>query len=167
MADCLGLWRRVLLVDAAGVADTSTDVTWLQGPTGYVDSRGFAGALSQSGDVFCWRRDVDIQPTGMPDAGRMRWENGTLVEIGVHETYEERWVREDGPVEPAGALFLSAGAHRTAVLVRVGELVAWASDAGVRIGDTADMCAWLSDDDHLVADGVRWTVTEREGAIRP
>lgn len=162
-SDCIGIWRRVLLVDADGVADTSTDVVWLQGPTGYVDSRGFAGTLSQTDDVFCWHRDVDTQPSGAPDAGRMRWEAGVLVETGVHEAYEEHWIRDDGPIEPAGALFLSAGPQRSAVLVRVGEVVGWACAAGVLIAQASRTQALLSRDDHIVVDGVCWTVTAREG----
>ena len=41
------------------------------------DTRGFAGRLSQHGDVFEWQRHIDIEPPGpFPDAGRMRWEAG-------------------------------------------------------------------------------------------
>ncbi|MCG7593847.1 hypothetical protein [Mycobacterium sp. PSTR-4-N] len=164
--DCIGLWRRVLLVPADGPPDTSTDVLWLQGPTGYVDTRGFAGTLSQSADVFSWRRDVDTHPNGLPDDGRMRWEGTTLVETGVHERYTEHWVREVGPVEPAGALFLSAGPQR-AVAVRVGDLIGWATAAGAVVADANRMQAWQCHEDHVVADGVCWTITAREGAITP
>lgn len=160
--DCIGLWRRVLLVPAEGPPDTSTDVLWLQGPTGYVDTRGFAGALSQSDDVFSWHRDVDTEPAELPDAGRMHWEDSTLIETGVHERYTEHWVREYGPAEPAGALFLSAGAER-AVLVRVGRLIGWATAAGALVADAERIQGWPCHEDHIVADGVRWTITAREG----
>ncbi|WP_111508639.1 hypothetical protein [Mycobacterium kyogaense] len=162
----IGLWRRVLLVPAEGPPDTSTDVLWLQGPTGYVDTRGFAGVLSATDDVFHWRRDVDTEPTDIPDAGRMHWEGTTLVETGVHERYTEHWVREDGPVEPAGALFLSAGPQR-AVLVRVGELIGWATAAGAQVTHADRIRDWRCHDDHIVVDGVRWTITAREGVTTP
>ena len=52
MAECSGLWRRTLLIAADGSRDTGTEVAWLQGSTGYVDTRGFAGRLSQRADAF-------------------------------------------------------------------------------------------------------------------
>ena len=74
-SDCAGLWRRTLLIEADGSRDTGTDVTWLQGITAYVDTRGFAGTLSQSDNVFEWHRSVDLEPPGpFPDAGSMHWE---------------------------------------------------------------------------------------------
>lgn len=162
LADCIGLWRRVLLVPAEGPPDRSTDVLWLQGPTGYVDTRGFAGVLSVAGDVFHWRRDVDVEPADMPDAGRMRWDGDTLVETGVHERYTEHWVRERGTADPAGALFLSDGTA-AAVLVRVGDLVGWATAAGALVAGVDRTRGWHHHDDHIVADGVRWTIMAREG----
>ena len=75
-------------------------MAWLQGITAYVDTRGFAGRLSQHGDVFEWQRLIDIEPPGpFPDAGRMRWEARVLIEVGVHEDYVEHWVRQDGPAD--------------------------------------------------------------------
>ncbi|MBX7450302.1 hypothetical protein GR927_20140 [Mycolicibacterium sp. 3033] len=159
----IGLWRRVLLVPADGPPDTSTDVLWLQAQTGYLDTRGFAGVLSRNGDVFSWRRDVDTDPAELPDEGRMRWEGGILVETGVHENYTEHWVRENGPGEPAGALFLSAGPQR-GVLVRVGELIGWATATGAQVTAVDRIRRWRCHEDHIVADGVRWTITAREGA---
>jgi 2OG-Fe(II) oxygenase superfamily len=91
MAECSGLWRRTLLINADGSRDTGTDVAWLQGITAYVDTRGFAGRLSQHNDVFTWQRLIDIEPPGpFPDAGRMRWEAGALIEVGIgaHTDYE-------------------------------------------------------------------------------
>ena len=101
IADCSGLWRRSLLIGADGTRDTGGDVRWLQGLTGYVDSRGFAGRLEQQGDVFHWLRDVDLEPPGpFPDEGAMHWDGEVLVETGVHQVYAEHWVREDGPTTP-------------------------------------------------------------------
>jgi hypothetical protein len=116
MAECSGLWRRTLLINADGSRDTGTDVAWLQGITVYVDTRGFAGRLGQRGDVFEWRRLIDVEPPGpFPDAGRMRWESGVLIEVGVHHDYVEHWVREDDHAAPSWALFLG-----NALLVRAG-----------------------------------------------
>ena len=56
MTECNGLWRRTLLIATDGSHDTGTGVAWLQGITAYVDTRGFAGRLSQHGDVFEWQR---------------------------------------------------------------------------------------------------------------
>lgn len=168
IARCRGLWRRTLLVGADGTRDTGTDVVWLQGLTRYVDSRGFAGTLTQNGDVFSWHRDVDVEPGELPDAGRMRWEADTLVETGVHETYEEHWIREPGATEPAGALLLSSGSGLQAVLVRVGGLIGWATAAGARI-EYMQHGDWQVHDDihgeHVIADGQRWTVVTREGDV--
>jgi hypothetical protein len=102
IADCAGLWRRTLLIDTDGSRDTNADVRWLQGITAFVDLRrpvprpdfsgaqsisdftglqrnwlstqdGFAGRLSQRGDVFEWSHFTRLQPPGAhPDAGRMR-----------------------------------------------------------------------------------------------
>ncbi len=59
IADCTGLWRRTLLVEADGSRDTGTNVQWLQGISMFVDLRGpggegFAGLLSRRDDVFEW-----------------------------------------------------------------------------------------------------------------
>ena len=119
MTECNGLWRRTLLIATDGSHDTGTGVAWLQGITAYVDTRGFAGRLSQHGDVFEWQRQIDVEPPGhFPDAGRMRWEAGTLIEVGVHQDYVEHWVRQDGPATPCWALFLEnadPAARRSAV----------------------------------------------------
>ncbi|HEX3547736.1 MAG TPA: hypothetical protein VHU62_14330 [Mycobacterium sp.] len=169
MADCAGLWRRTLLVGADGSRDTGTDVVWLQGITAYVDSRGFAGRLGQRDAVFEWRRDIDITPPGpFPDAGRMRWEDGTLIEIGVHENYVEHWARGDGTVSPCGALFLRRDSD-DAILLRVGEAFGWADPRGVLLG-SIDEPEWatLSPRLHgsdLEANGVRWYVQESEGNV--
>jgi hypothetical protein len=164
LAACGGLWRRTLLVATDGTRDTGTDVVWLQGPTGYVDSRGFAGTVTQAGDVFSWSREVDVEPTGNTDAGRMRWAADTLIETGVHDTYEEHWIREYGPAEPAGALLLSSGSEGHAVLVRVGDLVGWATPAGAVV-DRVERSKLRVHGEHVLLDGVRWTIDTREGDI--
>jgi hypothetical protein len=163
MTDCTGLWRRTLLVEADGTRDTGTDVQWLQGTTAYVDSRGFAGRLDQRGDVFEWSRFVDVEPPGpCPDAGRMHWNEGTLIEVGVHADYTEHWLRDEGPVAPCGALFLDS-----AILVRVGDRFGWADRGGVVLG-TIGGPEWSAlsprmNGKDLEVHGTRWNVVDSEG----
>lgn len=192
MADCAGLWRRTLLIDTDGSRDDTADVRWLQGITAFVDLRrdqdGFAGWLSQSGDVFTWDRFAGLQPQDTPDEGRMHWEGEVLVEDGVHSDYVEHWVRDPGSAEPCWALGLSTTEGDAALLLRVGALFGWAervdSDVEIALG-TADDSAWLITDSSLPhrvgtslaprrdggeldvvgAFGHRWQITESEGSV--
>jgi len=171
VADCVGLWRRILLLEADGTRDTSTDVLWLQGGTAYVDSRGFAGRLHQRDDVFEWHRDIDLlPPSGAPDAGRMRWDGGILVETGVHSDYVEHWVRETTEDDPCWALHLRGPAGEYALLMRVGGLFGWAGPSEVTVGTVGD-AAWTALDvvvgEQPTVRGVRWTVSETEGVMKP
>ncbi|MDY6871785.1 MAG: hypothetical protein SV966_15195 [Actinomycetota bacterium] len=171
--ECVGLWRRTLLIEADGSPDTGTDVVWLQGATAYVDSRGFAGVLTQRSvqgeDVFEWRRDIDLQPPGeFPDAGVMRWADDTLVEEGVYADYVEHWVRDSGPADPCWALSLIAAADR-ALLLRVGDRFGWAGGDLVLIGtvgdDRWDALGIAMSGTRLRVDGVGWDVQRTEGEV--
>jgi hypothetical protein len=170
LADCAGLWRRTLLIGADGSRDTGTDVVWLQGITAYVDSRGFAGTLHQNGDIFEWRRDIDIQPPSpLPDAGSMRWDGPALVETGVYEDYVEHWVRDTMPVEPSGALFLTGPDGDDGLLMRVGDLFGWAG-ADVVVIDTVAGGQWKAlgielSAEHVEANGVLWRIEQDEGNV--
>jgi hypothetical protein len=170
VADCAGLWRRTLLVAADGTRDTSTDVQWLQGVTGYVDSRGFAGTLQQRGDTFEWHRDVDLSPAGpFPDAGSMHWDGRTLVETGVHENYVEHWVREEDSREPCGALFLAGPNGEAGLLVLVGARFGWAG-AGRVVIDAVGGAQWKALGLAVAArqvqvDGVPWIIERMEGSV--
>ena len=190
VAECPGLWRRTLLIDADGSRDTTTDVQWLQGLSAFVDLRGagagFAGRLSQRGDIFEWTRTIDLQPAGPPDAGRMSWDGATLVEVGVHADYIEHWQREVEPVEPCWGLLLSGPGSAVAILVRVGSRFGWAvkqdTRAEISLGSVADN-TWLITDSALsgrvgvalvprmapgqlwVDDDFAWTVEEQEGSV--
>ncbi|HEX2286928.1 MAG TPA: hypothetical protein VHI10_19250 [Mycobacterium sp.] len=165
MIDCVGLWRRTLLIDADGSRDTGTHVRWLQGTTAYVDSRGFAGRLGRSGDIFEWSRLIDIEPPGLhPDAGRMHWEAETLVEVGVYAEYVEHWVRDGDRHMPCWALFAD-----DAILMRVGDLFGWADGAGVVVG-AIGAAEWLRvsprmHGSELEAKGVRWKIKDSEGNV--
>jgi len=172
LQECTGLWRRTLLIGADGSRDTGTDVLWLQGISGYVDSRGFAGTLHQRDDVFEWHRDVDLEPPGpFPDAGSMRWDGDVLVETGVHEHYVEHWVRDDGSSAPSGAVFLSAPDGGAGLLVRVGGLFGWAG-AGTVLIDAVGGSRWNAlaievSDDQVRANGVCWNIEGSEGNVNP
>lgn len=167
ISDCVGLWRRTLLIEADGSRDTGADVRWLQGITAYVDSRGFAGRLDQDAGIFQWHRVVDLEPPGPPDAGEMRWEGPTLVETGVHADYVEHWMRDDGAQSPRWAVFLVGPDGEPGLLVRVGARFGFAGRGVVVIGDV-DGPQWTAieiGEGHVQADGVRWIVEETEGRV--
>jgi hypothetical protein len=170
IAECAGLWRRTLLIEADGSRDASAGVAWLQGISAYVDSRGFAGRLDQHDDVFEWSRHLDVEPPGpFPDAGRMRWEAGTLIEVGVHADYVEHWVRQDTPVSPCWALFLRSVEADDAILMRVGDVFGWADRNGVHVGSIGgpewSALSPVGYGSALEANGVRWSVEESEGKV--
>ena len=166
MADCVGLWRRTLLIEPDGTRNTEPGVLWLQGPTAYVDSRGFAGTLHQNGDIFEWHRAIDVQPPGpFPDAGVMTWDGDTLIEAGVHEDYVEHWVRDPGAATPAGALHLSGPDGAQALLVRAGALFGWADRTQVVIGADRRALGIVISGKDIQANGVRWTVEKSEGNV--
>jgi hypothetical protein len=172
MGECGGLWRRTLLIDADGRHDARTGVRWLQGSTAYVDSRGFAGRLHQSGDVFEWHRDVELEPPGeFPDAGSMQWDGDVLVETGVHENYVEHWVRDEGTADPCGAAFLRAPDGTDGLLLRVGDLFGWAGAGAVAIGPVGgqdwEVLGIMLSDNEVQAYGVRWIIERSEGNLHP
>lgn len=169
MRECVGLWRRTLLIEADGSQDTGTDVLWLQGASAYVDSRGFAGVLTQHGDLFAWRRDIDaLPPAAFPDEGHMSWDGDVLVERGAHSDYVEHWVREAGRPEPCWAVNLAAGADG-ALLLRVGDRFGWARGKSVLIGrigdDRWEALGPTGEGAGIRADGVVWDVERSEGEI--
>jgi hypothetical protein len=167
-SDCVGLWRRTLLVEADGSRDTGTDVTWLQGITAFVDSRGFAGTLHDSDGVFEWRRSVDLEPPASPDFGEMRWEESTLVETGVHADYVEHWVRDSIPQTPCWATFLTGPDGGPGLLLRVGTQFGFAGAGHVVIGEVGAP-EWVAVEvgpNTVRANDVLWTIERREGITR-
>ncbi|MGV9803600.1 hypothetical protein ACWDTP_36695 [Mycobacterium sp. NPDC003449] len=168
--DCVGLWRRTLLVGADGSCDTGTDVTWLQGPTAYVDSRGFAGTLRQRADIFEWHRVIDLEPPGPhPDAGVMLWDGDTLIETGIYEDYVEHWTRDREPRTPCGATFMRGPDGAPGLLVRVGSRFGWGG-GGVVVIDDIGGSRWRAleigcSGDQIHANGVRWIVEDSEGTL--
>ncbi|MFE9445752.1 hypothetical protein ACFYO2_44090 [Streptomyces sp. NPDC006602] len=127
VADLAGVWRRSLLADDKGSRDTTSTVTWVQGPTRYADLRqridrprpraaesledlsfeqllglaeqeAFAGQLRHVDGAFHWEHAIDFGPASSPDAGTLSRHGSTLVEEGVHSPYVEHW----HPVAEAG-----------------------------------------------------------------
>jgi hypothetical protein len=141
-----GRWERALLRSADGDIDATSSVTWLQGPSLFVDLRrpgegpgtGFAGTLTQANAVFTWRHEIELTPWRGADAGTLEWRDGHLVERGVHDDYLEHWrparpadgqgpVRAPGTtVAPCWGLRLAGPSGQRAILVRVGDDVGWA-----------------------------------------
>jgi hypothetical protein len=160
LSDVQGLWQRSLIEWPDGRRDTTTIVTWLQGPTFFGDLRtptqrpdfssascrnnltsdqikwlstqaGFAGQLVFDGQFFEWQRMIDFQPkAATPDAGRLWFENGKMIEEGRYAPYIEHWHRDEkDPKSPSGALQLTQLDTGVAgLLVRAGQRFMYARD---------------------------------------
>lgn len=159
-----GLWRRSLIHWPDGRRDTTTWVNWLQGPRFYIDLRqeagrpdfrgvanlralgaeqvgwlagqeGFAGELHYADGYFEWAREIDFQPQAIySDQGRLRMEDGVMVEEGKDIPYIEHWHREPLESAPVAALRLddpSAGTR--AYAVRVGPLFMYARSRAIGV----------------------------------
>ena len=136
LASLAGTWRRRWLRRPGERVDASTHVWWVQSHRQYGDLRiprgrpsfegvhslsqcsreqllwlatqeGFAGELTESGGVFHWWRDVDVQPfTGRRDVGRLAYndpEQTLMTEVGVDDSYSELWERAARPLHDAPA----------------------------------------------------------------
>jgi hypothetical protein len=154
-----GIIRRSLLVLPDGRTDDVTDVVWLQGLSLYVDLRrppgppvtatcrdgldraavdqlarqdAFAGRCEQVGVVTVWHRDLDLQPpASTPDAGRLTWRDGLVVEDGVLSLYVEHWIPDvAAPRSPAWGLRLRDGST-SGLLIRVGDRFGYARGRAV------------------------------------
>jgi hypothetical protein len=89
---------------------------------------GFAGRLRHDGVAFEWDRAVDLQPPShLPDVGRLRFDDGKLVEDGRDQPYVEHWRLTGHPARPtAGGWLRECATGQTAVLVRVGDRFGYA-----------------------------------------
>jgi hypothetical protein len=158
-ADFVGLWTRSWLSLPDGTEDRSTAVAWLQGSGRFVDLRqpsdapvaahalrsldragvavlarqqGFAGVFVKDDDVYEWRREIDLQPTGPhPDRGRMRGDASLMIETGVDAAYVEHWHRAGHERQPLLSLEMRDGVR--VVLVRVGPWFMLARDRSVAV----------------------------------
>ena len=145
--DLQGHWRRDWLA-LPGHFDPTTRVHWLQSGSHYADIRipkkrpsleearcladlptetlamlmaaeGFAGTISVEDSLCTWDRHINWH--GRPDAvdtGAMSFENGALIEKGVHADYSERWLAELGGAHHAEHF---TDGRRWGVVVTVGD----------------------------------------------
>lgn len=154
-----GLWRRSLILWPDGRRDETSWVNWLQGPGLYLDLRqpetrpdfshaaslgdlaprdldwlarqeGFAGELIYQDGWFEWRRDIDFQPEAIySDRGRLRLEDGVMVEQGADIPYIEHWHRELVAAQPSWAMRLrDRETGQKAALIRLGDLFMYARE---------------------------------------
>jgi hypothetical protein len=167
MAECRGLWGCSPLIDGDGCRDNVADVCWLQGITAFVELRkpqpgaapndGFAGWLSQTGDVFTWARLTGLQRQEAPDEGRMSRTDDVLVETGVHADYVEHWVLDDtAGIDPCWALGVASG-DEEALLLRAG----MPQRIGAELNPRRDS-GYLT---VVGAVGHRWQIKESEGSV--
>lgn len=169
VADLLGTWRRLLLQDELGRKDRTTDVTWVQGPSTFVDLRqpaplgairatclrqltpdeaallaqqeGFGGVLIRQADHFEWVRFIDFQPKGIRlDRGTLTWQGNTLVEQGYDVAYIEHWRRDAGRAPHATAMHLTNVATGvTGLLVCAHDRFAFARGRAVPLAGAAHL----------------------------
>jgi isopenicillin N synthase-like dioxygenase len=170
-----GSWSRSLIVRADGTRDTSTEVTWLQAGSSYVDLRqpadlvglaavtpgraallalarqeAFAGRTTQDGAHCTWTRDIDLSPLqDSPDVGTLRLEGEVMVEEGVHEPYVEHWHLTQPAAPYVGVALRDTATGEPALLVRTGSRFGWARGRGTPLppGTLADLVAAAPTDD--------------------
>ncbi len=176
VADLRGLWFRSLISWPDGRRDETTFVAWLQGPNLYADLRqpagrpdfsgieclrdlaprhlawlarqeGFAGILERRSEHFIWQRMIDFQPAGpLPDAARLRFDGGILIEEGQHLPYVEHWHRRRRSAEDRRtALRLGAPDDgREAILLRDGDWFLFARDRAHCLPDGRSLAECLA-----------------------
>ena len=181
-----GLWRRVAYERADGSGDAASLVLWLQTETLYVDIRipadrprveafhpalaaqeGFAGHLSEDGDVATWHRRIDYRPRATPDEGRLTRNRRMLVEHGVHDPYVEHWW-----LEVPGEVTEVLSNRADAIAVRAGDHLMLARERRpAPSGDLAgDLAACLDCEiSYALRDGEGWRIVHstlpwREGS---
>jgi hypothetical protein len=182
LSDMPGMWRRALIIHADGRRDATTQVRWLQAQRLFVDLRqgaalpdflhlrclndltladcallarqeGFAGRLGFDGDCFEWLRLIDFQPpSALPDAGRLWWEEQTLIEEGRDVPYFEHWLRDPTVVSrPLAALRLGdPETGVTALVVQLGTVFMFARDRAVAITAGTSLVDCVAGADSLV-----------------
>ena len=83
-----------------------------------------------NGDICTWHREIDINPPGLPDTGKLsRKTPAFILEEGVFQPYVEEWERIDDGA--AGRLVLR---RERALLVQVGRHVLRATPPRLTIG---------------------------------
>lgn len=172
----VGCWERSLLTTADGRRDTTTDVTWLQGRTFYVDLRtaalaadlsgvaclrdlsteqalalaateGFAGVLAADGPWARWVRLVDLQPPAPAlDEGRLVQHADRVIETGRDGSYQEHWHRAERATTPTAGLLL-----RETTTGATGVLVRVGEDVGWASGRAVPLTDGRSLAEHVAA----------------
>ena len=151
-AELPGVWKRIMLVDEAGIEDWESQVYWIQSSTLCGDIRkhlrqstladlssnggapmidAFAGKLVETDGVFRWEPSLSHRDqNGPPDEGRLSWVGETLHEEGVHKAYRERWARIGPASEHDFALALRHPASdRQGWVLKVGPFLFFARQA--------------------------------------
>jgi hypothetical protein len=179
LADLTGCWRRSLLVDGDGTRDTTSAVTWLQGPTRCADLRqpagrprprgtgslddlsyeqllelavqeAFAGRLRLVAGAFHWERAIDFAPALLPDAGLLTWHGPVLVEEGLHAPYIEHWHRCAGAGPRRAAVELKdPGSSRVGLLVRSGSWFGYARGRAESLPSGSPLAELVSGAPHI------------------
>ncbi|MDH6267523.1 hypothetical protein M2360_002920 [Rhizobium sp. SG_E_25_P2] len=153
-----GVWRRRWIAWPDGSRDDRTAVTWVQGPSFFVDLRqpagrpdfdgvdsldactsehlawlacqeGFAGQFDFDGTHHHWRRIFDFQSASPPpDVGALHGHGDHAIEIGRDAPYVEYWARDGKDPAPAAAVRFEDERGRAGFLVRTGDVFAVAID---------------------------------------
>ena len=112
-----------------------------------------------NGDICTWHREIDINPPGLPDAGKLsRKTPAFILEEGVFQPYVEEWERiDDGG---AGRIVLR---RERALLVQVGRHVLRATPTAVDYWLAASSCVERSTDTSRVGLPVQFSC--HDGAI--
>lgn len=165
-----GLWRRRSITCSDGRRDDTTIVYWLQTESAFADIRipadrpdlrdrggldalsedelaqlarqaGFAGWTELDGERCHWHRVIDFQPpTGVADEGRLRLQDGVLVEEGIHEPYVEIWEPVDcGRAPPDSPRPARLEGARRALLVTCGDAFIHVRDRAVALPRAASL----------------------------
>ncbi len=144
LADTHGLWQRYWL-RTPELEDHTTRVMWMQGEHHHVDMRlplaamsldqapslsslsaeqlrvlaraeGFAGTTSVENGICTWTRIINLQgPLKGIDTGRIIQTAEGLLEVGIHDPYEELWQRVDTTI-PQTRLMTNASGQRLFLL---------------------------------------------------
>lgn len=133
--------------------------------------QGFAGQLSVAGDVFFWRRDLDVQPASEDrDEARCSQDGEVLVEDGLHADYQEIWRREPISAAPQAAfrlegregLLVAGGEHLIEFVARPGAAPAGKSLAA--LVESALAAGRRADAEALLGTRIRYARRNAEGA---
>ena len=141
--ELVGAWRRTGLIIGGLRQIDFCDVLWIQGEAWFADlrlrigdlgpdeddpiashygrPRAFAGRSRWLDPILQWDHEIDIDLTPGPDANRISWERGGIVERGTRQRagldvpWAEEWIRVSTPGAPVIAV--SDGSKRLSLTV--------------------------------------------------